>query len=67
MSALYLKGMKDRQELISAVYDACMLLVDVYDAGDILDVYDEVKLPDAYNLRSTASEICNLISEGSIK
>ncbi|NDG30030.1 hypothetical protein EB118_08115 [bacterium] len=67
MSALYLRGLKNRQELVAAVYDACMLLVEVYDTDDILDVYDEMKLPDGYNFRSTASEICNLIAEGSIK
>lgn len=56
-----------RAHHIAAVYDACKLLVDTYNNTDVLDIYHEHNLVDAYQLSSTCREILDLIAEGSIK
>lgn len=52
---------------IAAVYDACKLLVETYCHSDLLDVYEEHKLGDAYQLQLTCREIVDLIAENVIK
>ena len=56
-----------RAHHIAAVYDACKVLVETYCHSDVLDIYEEHKLGDAYQLQLTCREILRLISEGDIK
>ena len=52
---------------VAALYDACKLIVDTYCHTDLLDIYEDHKLGDAYQLQVTCREIVNLIAEGEIK
>jgi hypothetical protein len=56
-----------RAHHIASVYDACKLLVDTYNNSDVLDIYENHKLGDAYQLQLTCREILRLIAEGDIK
>ena len=56
-----------RSHHTAALYDACKLIVDTYNNTDLLDLYEEKGLGDAYQLSSTCREIINLSAEGSIK
>jgi hypothetical protein len=56
-----------RAHHIAAMYDACNLIVETYCHTDLLDVYEDHKLGDAYQLQLTCREILNLIAEGEIK
>lgn len=56
-----------RSHHVAALYDACKLIVDTYCHTDMLDIYEEHKLGDAYQLQLTCREIVNLIAEGEIK
>ena len=56
-----------RTHHIAAVYDACKVLVETYCNTDVLDIYEEHKLGDAYHLQVTCRELMDLIAEGSIK
>jgi hypothetical protein len=56
-----------RAHHIASVYDACKLLVDTYNNTDVLDIYENHKLGDAYQLQLTCREILRLIAEGDIK
>jgi hypothetical protein len=56
-----------RSHHVAALYDACKVIVDVYNNTDMLDVYEENKLCDAYQLQLTCREVMNLVSEGYIK
>lgn len=56
-----------RAHHVAALYDACQLIVNTYCHTDMLDVYEDHKLHDAYVLQVTCREIANLIAEGEIK
>jgi hypothetical protein len=56
-----------RAHHVASLYDACKLIVDTYCNTDLLDVYEDHKLGDAYQLQATCREIVNLIAEGEIK
>jgi len=42
---------------VAALYDACKLIVDTYCHTDLLDIYEENKLGDAYQLQVTCRGI----------
>lgn len=56
-----------RPHHVAAVYDACQVIVDTYNNTDMLDIYEDHKLCDAYQLQLTCREIMNLIAEGYVK
>ena len=52
---------------LSALYDACALIVNTYRETDVFEVYSNEGLEDHINFAATAREIMGLIAEGDIK